>query len=411
MQDILLALIIGILIFNYLLDRLLDYLNIRNKSQELPEELEGIYDAEKYKKSREYDAAKRRFSIVSGTFSLAIILLMLLPGGFAWVDHWVRSFTTDPILMALAFFGVLFLASDILGLPFSIYFTFVLEEKFGFNRTTVKTFISDKIKQYILGALIGGGLLALFVLFYQWVGQNFWIYAWLALSVFMILTTMFYASVLLPLFNKLPPLPEGELRTAIENYCREVDFQLDNLFVMDGSKRSAKANAFFSGLGAKKRIVLYDTLINNHTTEELVAVLAHEIGHYKKKHTLTGIVLGILQTGVMLYLLSWFISNPVLSAALGISQHSFHIGLLVFGMLYTPISMVLSVIMNMLSRKNEFEADRYAAETFDATALQNALKKLSANNLSDLQPHPLDVFLNYSHPPLLQRLRALQKAK
>ena len=401
--------IVAIILFNYMLERVLEYLNDKNWSDELPEELEGIYDKEKYKKSQEYDRVKGRFGLITSTFSLLLMLAMLFFDGFAFLDQYCQSITSNTIWMAMLFFGILAIASDILGIPFSIYGTFVIEERFGFNRTTPKTFILDKLKGYVLGIIIGGGLLALFVWFYETAGELFWVYAWIAFSGFMLLMTSFYASVIVPLFNKLTPLEEGDLRSAIEEYCKKVSFKLDNLFVMDGSKRSSKANAFFSGLGAKKRIVLYDTLIEKQTTEELVAVLAHEAGHYKKKHTQSAVVLSVLQTGLMLFILSLIIDNPELSTALGAEQPGFHLGLLVFGLLYSPLSMVMGIGMNILSRKNEYEADNYARETYAGAPLQSALKKLSVDNLSNLQPHPAYVFFHYSHPTLLQRLSALEK--
>ena len=401
-------LIIGILTFNYLLSRTLSYLNDKSFKSELPEELKSIYDEEKYKKSQEYERVRGRFSFLTSTFSFGVMLAMLFLGGFAWVNGVVLSYTDELILQVLLFFASLSIASDIIGIPFSLYSIFVIEERFGFNRTTIKTFMLDKVKGYLIGGLLGGGLLALFVWFYQSTGELFWVYGWIAISGFSLLMTAFYASVIVPLFNKLTPLEDGSLRQAIEAYCQKVSFKLDNLFVMDGSKRSAKANAFFSGLGAKKRIVLYDTLIENHTEEELVAVLAHEAGHYKLKHTRGSVVLSILQTGLMLFILSLVIGNPALSAALGVEGPSFHIGLLVFGLLYSPLSMVMGIGMNMLSRKNEYEADTYAKDTYNGEALGSALKKLSVDNLSNLTPHPLYVFFNYSHPTLLQRLRSLQ---
>jgi STE24 endopeptidase len=307
------------------------------------------------------------------------------------------------------FFAILMIASDILSLPFSLYSIFVIEEKFGFNKTTIKTFILDKIKGALVAAILGGVVLSLFVWFYSFTGELFWFWSWLLFVAIMLLMTMFYASVFVPLFNKLTPLPEGELRTEIEQYCTKVGFKLDNLFVMDGSKRSTKANAFFSGLGAKKRIVLFDTLVDNYTKEEITAVLAHEVGHYKKKHTLTSLILSALQVGVMLFLFSLVISSKQIPLALGIQEPSFHIGFLVFSILYTPLSMLTGVLMNMVSRKNEYEADNYAKTTYNHNPLILALKKLSGDSLSNLTPHPINVFVNYSHPTLLQRIRSLNK--
>lgn len=409
MENILLNIIIALILFDFIFDRILDYLNIKRWSSKLPDEVKGIYDEEKYQKSQEYEKTNFRFSAITSTFSLLLMLAMLLFGGFAYVDDFIRQYTTSPILMALLFFGILGIASDLLGLPFSLYHTFVIEEKFGFNKTSVATFFGDKLKGYLLGGIIGGGLLALFIWFYQYAGEYFWLYAWVVFTAFSILMIMFYSSLIVPLFNKLSPLPEGELRSAIEEYCKKVGFKLDNLSVIDGSKRSTKANAYFSGLGSKKKIVLYDTLINDHSTQELVGILAHEVGHYKKKHTLSSVILSIVQSGMMLYILSLFISKPELSYALGVSQPSFHIAIITFGMLYSPLSMLLGIGMNMLSRKNEFEADQYAAETYSSKPLQTALIKLSVKHLSNLNPHPTYVFVHYSHPPLLERLRALRK--
>lgn len=408
MAQTIFIIIISILVFDFLLERLLDYLNSTYWSNELPKELEGIYDAEKYKKSQDYQKVNQRFSFLTSTLSFAAMMLMLMFGGFAFVDNFVRQFTDNPILMALIFFGIIGFAADILSTPFSIYDTFVIEQKFGFNNTTVKTFILDKLKGWLLAIVLGGGLLALFILIYSKTGDNFWWIAWIVFSTISIFFSMFYSDIIVPLFNKQTPLEEGELRSAIEVFADKTGFKLKNIFVIDGSKRSNKANAYFTGLGSKKRIVLYDTLIKDHTTEELVAVLAHEVGHYKKKHTLKGIFISLAETAMMLYILSWFISNPVLSEALGTPQ-SFHISIIVFGILYSPLSMILGLAMNVLSRKHEYEADKFAAENYAAKPLADALKKLSVNNLSNLLPHPAYVFFHYSHPTLLQRLSALNQ--
>lgn len=401
-------LIVGILIFDYLLERLLDYLNSTRWSNELPTELQDIYDAEKYGIAQDYERTKTRFSLLTSSVSLAAMLLILFLGGFGWLDGMVREYTTNPILTALLFFGILGLISDLFSTPFSIYSTFVIEEKFGFNKTTPKTFILDKIKGWLLSLFIGGGLVALVVWIFESTGSWFWILAWAVMTFFIVFMTMFYSNLIVPLFNKQTLLEEGELRTSIEKFSKKVNFRLKNIYVMDGSKRSTKANAYFTGLGAKKRIVLFDTLIKDHTTDELVGVLAHEVGHYKKKHTLAGTVLSILQIGLMLYILSLFIGIPELSMALGAAEGSFHVGVLAFGLLYSPLSLVLGLGMNLLSRKNEFAADRYAGENFKPEPLKDALKKLSVNHLSNLTPHPAYVFFYYSHPPLLQRLNALK---
>jgi STE24 endopeptidase len=399
--------IIAIVVFNFLFSRLLEYLNARRYGDPVPAGLEDVYDAEEYRKSMEYKKVNYRFAILTGTFSLVLILGMFFLDGFAFADNLVRNLTDHPILVALLFFGILMFASDILNTPFSVWDTFVIEERFGFNKTTVKTFITDKLKSWMLGAIIGGGILSAIIWFYTLTGRNFWIFAWILVSSFTIFMYMFYSTLIVPLFNKQTPLEEGELRDAITEFSRKAGFKLDNIFVIDGSKRSTKANAYFSGLGAKKRIVLYDTLIKDLEIDEIVSVLAHEIGHYKKKHTLTGLILSILQTGIMLFILSLLVSNPVLSEALGVSVPSFHIGLIAFGILYSPLSMILGIGGNVMSRKNEYQADRYAGEMHKPEALVSALKGLSRKNLSNLTPHPVYVFFNYSHPPLYQRAGAL----
>lgn len=409
MEQIILIIIIAIIVFDFIFDRIMDYLNASRWSNKLPDELKGIYDEEKYRKSQDYSRVNMRFGLFTASLSFLLILLMLTLGGFGYLDTLVRQYTENPIIMALLFFGLLGLASDILSTPFDIYSTFVIEERFGFNRTTPKTYVLDKIKGWFLAALIGGGMMAIFVWFYDTAGNLFWLYAWIVFSAFSIFMMMFYSTLIVPLFNKQKPLEEGELRTAIEDFASKSGFKLDNIFVIDGSKRSSKANAYFSGLGPKKRIVLFDTLIKDHTTEELVAVLAHEVGHYKKKHTKKGMLLSVLNTGVMLYLLGLFINRPELSAALGGQTASFHLGILAFGLLYSPISMVLGILGNRLSRKHEYEADAFAAREYDAEPLQEALKKLSVNHLSNLRPHPAYVYVHYSHPPLLKRLEHLNR--
>ena len=401
--------ILGIIIFDFLLERFLNYLNSKRMSSQLPEEVSDVYNAVEYKKSQDYKKTNDKFGLWVSTFNFIIILLMLFYGGFAYVDGIARSFADNPVVVAIIFFGILMFASDLINTPFSIYDTFVIEERFGFNKTSPKTFINDKLKGWLLGGIIGGGLLALIIWFYQVTGRYFWFYAWILISVFMIFMSMFYSTLIVPLFNKQEPLEEGDLRNAIEEFSEKAKFKLKNIFVIDGSKRSSKANAYFSGLGSKKRIVLFDTLIKDLKNQEIVAVLAHEIGHYKKKHTLTSIVLSILQTGITLYILSLFIDSPALSKALGAEQPSFHLGLIAFGILYSPISLIIGLLMNIFSRKNEYQADRFAKKHHNPEDLVQALKKLSKNNLSNLTPHPVYVFFHYSHPPLLKRIRALKQ--
>ncbi|CAI8392447.1 MAG: Protease HtpX [Polaribacter sejongensis] len=310
--------------------------------------------------------------------------------------------------MALIFFGIILLVSEIIAIPLSYYSTFVIEDKFGFNKSTKKIFWSDKIKGILMSALLGGGILALIIWFYQLTGENFWIYAWILIALFSLLMNMFYAKLIVPLFNKQSPLEAGVLKTAIEKYAEKVGFTINNIFVIDGSKRSTKANAYFSGFGSQKRITLYDTLINDLETDEIVAVLAHEVGHYKRKHIVFNLISSILLTGLTLFVLSIFINSPLLSEALGVSIPSFHIGLIAFGILYSPISRITGLFMNIMSRKFEYQADNFAKDTFESKALITSLKKLSKNSLSNLTPHPAFVFAHYSHPTLLERIKNLE---
>jgi STE24 endopeptidase len=402
------TIILVIVIADFAFERWLDYLNTTRWSDLLPAELKGIYDDKEYQKSQQYQRVNHRFGMITSFVSFAALLAMLWWGGFAWLDAWLRQFTENPIWLALLFFGVLAFASSIISLPFSIYDTFVIEARFGFNKTTPRTFILDLIKSALLGAVVGGGLLALIVWIYLMSGAWFWLIAWGVVVFFSIFMTLFYSNLIVPLFNKQTPLADGELRNAIEKFAARTGFHLKNIYVIDGSRRSTKANAYFTGLGAKKRIVLYDSLIEKHSVDELVAVLAHEIGHYKKKHTLLGLLLGIVQTGITFFLLSLFLGEPVFTQALGVETHSFHIAVLAFGLIYAPVSLLTGILMNIISRRNEFAADRFAAVHFSAAPLMTALKRLSADNLSNLRPHPAVVFVHYSHPPLLQRLAALE---
>ncbi len=402
-----LILILAITSFDYLYNQILDLINIRARKTTVPDEIQSFYDSEKYAKSQAYQKAQSNFSFLTNGISFLASFFILLLGGFGLLDSVLRPLVGDGLVLSLSFFGVLFILSDLLTLPFSLYSTFVIEEKFGFNKTTIRTFILDKLKGYLLTIVIGGTLISLLIYLIITIGNNFWIYFWVVAAAFMLFINMFYTSLLLPFFNKLTPLEEGELKDAIKKYSDSVDFPLDNVYVIDGSKRSSKANAFFSGLGKRKKIVLYDTLINNHTTEELVAVLAHEVGHYKKKHIFSGLIMSILQIGLMLFIMSLMIYSNETSLALGGEKLAIHLNLLAFGILYSPVSTILGVIGNIISRKNEFEADGYAKETYSAESLQQALKKLSVDSLSNLYPHPAYVFIHYSHPPLLKRLEAL----
>ncbi|RLD69090.1 MAG: M48 family peptidase [Bacteroidetes bacterium] len=409
MYNTIFVVLIGVLVFGYVLDRVLDSLNLKHILPQLPEELSGIFDPEEYEKSQLYKRDNTRFSFVTSTVSVIVMLLIFFLGGFGWLDRWISSITGNYIVHVLLFFGSMALVSDILTTPFSVYGTFVLEERYGFNRTTVRTFLLDKLKGWFLGGLIGGGLLALITWIYLLTGPIFWLIILGVVSLFSLFMIMFYSNLIVPLFNKQTPLEEGSLRSKIEKFALAAGFKLDSIYVMDGSKRSSKANAYFTGLGPKKRIVLFDTLIKDLEEEEIVAVLAHEVGHYKKKHTATGFILSTIQSAITFYLFSLFVGVDSFAVALGGEEASFHLGLIAFGILYSPISMLIGLGTNFFSRYNEYQADRYADEKYDGSKLISSLKKLSKNNLSNLTPHPAYVFFHYSHPTLLQRIRALKK--
>jgi STE24 endopeptidase len=400
--------IIAIVTWQFLFDQWLDYLNHKTVKTTIPEELEGVYDDEKYRKQQDYKKANYSFGVLSEIVSFAVMMGMLFLGGFALVNGWAAEISSNVTIQSLLFFAIIGLGSSVIGLPFSIYGTFVIEERFGFNKTTPKTFVLDMLKSTLLSVLIGGPLMAFVIWLYSIAGHYFWLYAWMVISGFTIFMTMFYTSLILPLFNKQTPLEGGELREAIESFSAKVGFKLDNVFVMDGSKRSTKANAFFSGLGSRKRIVLYDTLIKDLETDEIVAVLAHEIGHYKLKHTLWGTITGVAQMGIILFVFGLVVGSPLLSQALGVAEPNFHIGILAFGILYSPVSFIAGIFMTILSRKNEYAADAYANGFGLGEALIGGLKTISSNALSNLTPHPWDEFFHYSHPPLLQRIRALK---
>ena len=402
-------LIIGLVIFNYLFSTVLDYINGKNWKTEVPPVLKDFYDEDKYLKAKNYSKEKGKVSLISSTLSTLITLLFLIFEGYGWLDNFISLYYDIPFLKSGIFFLVLFILSDFISIPFSCYNTFVIEEKYGFNKTTVKTFVLDKIKGYLLTLILGGILLFGAIYIVSSLENSFWFWLWLSLSFIMLIVNMFYADLIVPIFNKLTPLEAGSLREKIESYTKKVGYSLKNIYIIDGSKRSTKANAFFSGLGPRKTIALYDTLVEKHTEEELVAVLAHEVGHYKKKHVFTSLFLTISQLGLMCFLLETCLKVGEISQALGGKEMAFHLGLVAFGILYSPIGTILSILMNINSRKNEFEADHYAKTTYNGAALELALIKLSVDSLSNLYPHPLYTFIHYSHPPLLKRLSALSE--
>ena len=400
--------LITIIVLNFLKDSILDYLNSTYFNNEIPEIIGDIYDNEKYLKSQEYKKTQYKFNRISSIYSLLILLLFFYFDGFLIVDNYCRSLFDSEIVISLSFFGIIYFGNDILSIPFSLYYTFIIEERFGFNKTSFKTFITDKLKSWLLTILFGGGILSFIIFQFESIGQNFWIVAWIFMSILTVLINGLYAQVIVPLFNKQTKLEDGELKSEIEKYSKKVGFNLSNIFVIDGSKRSTKANAYFSGFGKQKRVTLFDTLINKLNKEQIVAVIAHEIGHYKKNHIIFNLLFSIIQTGIMLYILSLLIYMPIFSEALNIENHSFHIALVTFSILYTPVSEISSIIFNLFSRKFEYEADEYADKSFDGKYLIQALKVLTKDSLSNLTPHPKYVWWHYSHPTLLERINQLQ---
>ncbi len=401
--------IIFIISINFVIDKILDALNAKHYNDQLPEELQDVYDEDEYKKSQRYKATNYRFGILTTTFTFVLTLAFFFLDGFAFVDQLARQITDHNILVTLIFFGIIMIGSDILTTPFSYYKTFVIEEQFGFNKTTKKTFILDKIKGWLMTIIVGGIILGIITWFYHTTKDLFWIYAWVLVSVFTIFINLFYSRLIVPIFNKQTPLEDGSLRDSISKYAESAGFNLDKIFIIDVSKRSTKANAYFSGFGNEKRVTLYDTLVNDLDEDEIVAVLAHEVGHYKKKHIIFNLISSILLTGFTLFILSLLIDNPMLSEALGVQETSFHIGLIAFGILYSPLSEITGLIMNWFSRKFEYQADNYAKNTYKAESLITSLKKLSKNSLSNLTPHPAYVFMHYSHPTLLERIKNLKQ--
>ena len=408
-----LIIILALIVFNYVLDLVLNRLNLSHISSDIPDEFQGVYDADKYDESQRYLKDTTRFDQVSSTIQTPIQIAFIVLGGFALVDGWAQAAGFGLIGTGLVFAGILALLSQVLSLPFSIYSTFVLEEKYGFNKTTPKTFIMDLIKGLLLMAIIGGLVFSFILWFFDSAGNRAWWYSWAALTVFQLVLMYVAPQWIMPLFNKFTPLEDGDLKSAIEEYAEKEEFSLQGIFKMDGSKRSTKSNAYFTGFGKMRRIVLFDTLIEKHSVAELVSVLAHEVGHYKLKHITKMVVTSILSTGLMFYILNLFISKPGLYEAFGLTGEPstmIYAGFIFFGFLYSPISLILGIFGNILSRKHEFEADAYAVNTAnEPESMIAALKTLSVDNLSNLTPHPLLVFMEYSHPPVLERIKAIRK--
>ncbi|MDR0864009.1 MAG: M48 family metallopeptidase [Candidatus Symbiothrix sp.] len=409
MYNVYFYIIITVVVLSFVWGEILSYLNRKRMSPEIPEELKGIYNPEEYARQQSYQKENSRFGLISGSFSFAVIFLVLLFGLFGWLDNTLRESISNFIWLPLAFLGIIMVVNEIIDFPFSWYSTFTIEEKFGFNKSTPKLFWTDWFKGILLSIVIGGLILTAVLYIYQYTEEYFWLLAWALISGFSLLMSLFYSEWIVPLFNKQTPLEAGELRDAIETFAQKAGFELTDIYVMDGSKRTTKANAYFTGMGKKKRIVLFDTLISELDTDEIVAVLAHEIGHYKKKHVVYSMILSVITTGITLFILSLFLGSVPLAEALGGRIPSFHLGLIGFSFLFTPISELTGLVFNLISRKNEYQADAYAAQFGLGKALISGLEKLSVKSLSNLNPHPLVVFWHYSHPTLLQRIARIKQ--
>ncbi len=405
----LLTVLVSIVVVAYIVEALLDHLNEGTARLPLDKKIAHLYDENEREKSIAYSSEKTKFGFISATFSTVLMILALTYGWFAKLDDFIRGLVTNEIQISLLFIAALGVISWLLNLPFALYGTFKIEAKYGFNKTTLKTFFTDALKGSLVAAVVGGALLTALLWLYQELKSGFWISAWLVVTAFSLFMFMFGTKLILPLFNKLQPLPEGELKSEIQKYCASQGYSINRLFVMDGSKRSTKANAFFSGLGRSKTIVLFDTLIEKLSTREIVAVLAHEIGHYKKKHTFSMFIFSLVQSFGTFALLGWLLDYPELSTALGAGQQSFHISALAFFILFTPLSILLGLINNSWSRHNEFEADTFAAQTYEVVPMRSALEKISTDSLANLSPHPLYVAFNYTHPTLLQRINNVER--
>jgi len=408
-SEIIFFIIVVFLCLDFVLERVLESLNSKHMSPVLPDSLKGIYEEKEYSRFQSYKRENGRLDSWSSGVGFVVMIVFLVAGGFGWYNSWVVSLTDSVVWQTILFVVGLSVVSSVLDIPFDYYATFRIEEKYGFNKTTRRVYWLDTVKELFLSLVLGGVLLALVVWFYTWAGTYFGLYAWGAVTLFSVFMAMFYSQLIVPLFNKQTPLQEGSLRDKIQAFAGKVGFKLDNIYVIDGSKRSTKANAYFTGLGPKKRVVLYDTLIDELTEEEIVAVLAHEVGHYKKRHTLRSMVVSVIQMGVLFWLFSLCVNNVALSEALGGDRAYFQMGLIAFAILYSPVNLILGVGMNVWSRNNEYEADAFAARYYEGDYLVSGLKKISVKSLSNLTPHPLYEYIYYSHPSLLKRIDAVKR--
>ncbi|MCS5624105.1 MAG: M48 family metallopeptidase, partial [Candidatus Marinimicrobia bacterium] len=410
MENLYYLIIVSAIIIEYLLTSISSVLDIKNITPIIPLDFKKAYDGEKYVRSQEYLKARTRFGLFSSTFSLGLILIVIHSDVFGYLDQYVRLQTENYILQGLLFIGIIYFFQDIISLPFSLYNTFVIEQKFGFNKIKPRLYFFDKIKGYGIFIVLGSTVITPLLYFFHVYSEIGWLIAWSVLTVFMIAIQPLFVHVIAPMFNKFTPLEEGDLRKEIEKYTSKVDFPLVRIDIMDGSKRSAHSNAYFTGFGKSRRIAIFDTLVEKHSTKEIVSVVAHEVGHYKLKHILQGTIIGIIETGIMLFAFNLIMNDISLFNVFGVNQLSVHAGIVFFSMVYAPVSMLTSIVTTAISRKNEFEADKFSLDTTsDGQALISMLIGLSANNLSHLTPHPMKVFLSYSHPPVIDRIKAVDQ--
>ncbi len=407
--DFLLYLVLAFLVLDFFVDLFFEILNFNHRLKPLPDKIQSLFSIETNQKQLNYQKDNFRFGIITGSVSSILIIFVVAFKILPQFDYFLRLHIVDEYALTFAFFGVLFFLSFIFSIPLDWYQTFVIEEKYGFNKTSYKLFFMDKLKSLILTILLGGLLLFVLLWFYFQTLQLFWLFAWVFMSLFSVFISLFYSNLIVPLFNKQKPIEEGSLKDEILAFCKKVDFKLKDVYVIDSSKRSTKTNAYFTGFGPKKRIVLYDGMIEKFSKDEIVAVLAHEIGHYKHRHTLWGLITSLISSGISLFLLGLLMNHPVLSKLLGNDFSSFHMSILAFALLYSPVDLIITPLSSILSRRHEFQADAFAARYGYANALKLALVRLTGDNLSNLNPHPFYVWFHYSHPPVIARIERLER--
>jgi len=370
----------------------------------VPEAFSDSVSAQAHQKAADYTLSKARLGRFEMAYSALILLGLTLGGGLQWLDEQWRSAGLSTLLSGIGFILSVFLISAVLDLPFSLYRTFRIEQRFGFNRMTPRLFVSDLLKQTLLLLLLGGPLAALVLWLMQSTGELWWLYVWGVWSGFSLLMLWAYPAIIAPLFNKFSPLEDEGLRQRIEALLSRCGFTSNGIFVMDGSRRSSHGNAYFSGIGNNKRIVFFDTLLENLNGDEIEAVLAHELGHFRRKHVRKRLVLMMSMSLAGLALLGWLIQQPWFFQGLGIEQPSVHAALVLFLLVMPVFTFFIQPLLALMMRKHEFEADDFAATYANAADLIRALVKLYEENASTLTPDPLYSAYHDSHPPASVRI-------